>query len=138
MGEPANFAFLTSRKSFDEVFPNVEDAHVWYTESGEGDWKVSRWSMPGSLRSHSTARDVTDKHFHNVRNGVVIKCGNPRCRRGGFNLALVLVEMTASRETEREGSLSCRGDEGSAQGRRRGKSCGNEMKYKVTVKYKPL
>jgi hypothetical protein len=132
MGELADFAFLTSTKSFDEVFPNVEDAHVWYTESREGDWKMGRWNVRGSLRSRSTPRN--EREFHNVRNGVLIQCGNPRCRRGGFNLSLVLLEMTKSGETEKEGSLSCRGDEGSPQGRRRGKSCGNEMKYNVTVK----
>jgi len=121
MGEPMDRSrsVFGSLKPFDEVFPDVEDAGVEYTERGEFDDKVR------ALQS-----------FHSIKHGGLIPCSNPLCRRGGFEIDEVLSAMRGSRQSEREGSLSCPGDEGSPKGRHSGKRCGNEIRYKLTVKYK--
>ncbi len=137
MGEPMDLSrrvFWTQRP-FEEAYPTVEAADVEYTESGR--FPETR---PPRLR-YQPRREVSSERrlqYHSIRQGgALILCGNPECRRGGYEVATILSEMKRSGETVREGALSCPGDEGSPKGRRRGDRCRNSIKYKITVKYKP-
>ena len=48
--------------------------------------------------------------------GLFIRCHNPRCHRGGFNIGDVLSDMVSQRVIERKIHLLCPGDEGSPEG----------------------
>ena len=119
-----------SLKPFDEVFPDVEDADVESTESGKLE---SRRRAP---LYHQPDREQPRLRFHRIQHGGLIQCSNPLCRRGGYEIDLILSEMRRSKETERQGSIPCPGDEGSPKGRHRGSRCGNTIDYRITVKYK--
>ena len=137
MGEPMDRSrrVFYGERTFDDAFPNVEDADVEYFESGKFDSKV-RGSLYFSQHSEQPERQP---ERHSIKhNGGVIPCSNPLCRRGGFEIDGVLLATRQSREIEREGSVSCRGDEGSPKGQRRGSRCGNKVRYKLIVKYKAV
>jgi hypothetical protein len=128
-----------SLKPFDDVFLDVEDADVEYTESGKFDTR-----RPVSLYHRGRRRGLglqpeceqPRSRFHSIKGGGLIECSNPLCRGGGYEIDSILSEMRRLRETERKGSISCPGDEGSPKGRRRGSRCGNKIQYTLTVKYK--
>jgi hypothetical protein len=129
MGEPMDRSrrVFGSLKPFDEVFPDVEHADVEYTESGKFE-RTRLWATP--------YRQLDHRRFHSIQHGGLIQCSNPLCRRGGYELDLILSEMRRAKETERKGAGPCPGDEGSPKGRRRGRRCGNTIEYTLTVKYK--
>lgn len=122
MGQPMDRSrrVFGSLRPFDDVFPDVANADVQYTESGQFQPRVG----------------ASGPHFHSIRHGGLIPCANPLCRRGGYEIDQVLSDMRRLRETERKGVLSCPGDEGSPKGRRIGRRCGNKIEYTLTVKYK--
>ena len=118
MGEPmdrSNRVFGTPA-SFDEAFPQVEDALVEYTE----------YELVSEKRSGT----------YNIRYGGVMPCGNSRCRRGGYEVDRVMSDMIRGRVTEKEFQLRCPGDEGTPKGRNRGENCYRSLKGKVKLKYK--
>jgi hypothetical protein len=133
MGEPMDRSrrVFGSLKPFDDVFPDIEGADVEYTETGEFAMKARTW-----LYHRSAEDEQPQTHYHSVRHGGLIRCSNPLCRRGGYEIDAVLAEMKRLGETERSGSLSCPGDEGSPKGRRRGDRCRNQIQYTLTVRYR--
>ena len=66
-----------------------------------------------------------------------VPCTNPRCRRGGLSLRFSLDGMMRSRQQHGEFSKLCPGDEGSPQGRVRGKTCLNSFRAAVRITYHP-
>jgi len=103
---------------FSEAFPTLEDAIFRYSEY---DFGSKEGSGVFSLR----------------REGGVLRCGNPHCQRGGYEIDQLVRMMMYAHETEREVNLHCRGDEGSPKGRRKGKECLRTVKGTITITYKP-
>jgi|SRR5581483_11782712 len=119
MSEPMDRSrrIFVDQGTFEQAFPDVEEARIEYTEFEYGNEKRDGgWDL---------------------RDGGLMRCGNPRCRRGGYELDLqVIHKMVREHATEKEFQLSCPGDEGTPQGRQRGRSCAFSIKGKATVKYK--
>lgn len=119
MGEPMDrsnrvFAPLSS---FSVAFPTVEKAWFEYKElsvTGYGEMNVYLISSSGGL----------------------MRCSNPQCQQGGYELDLQMHWMVPEKQTEREVSLHCHGHEGSPKGRRRGASCYRSVKGILKIKYK--
>jgi hypothetical protein len=127
MGEPMDrskrvFGHLAP---FEEVFPTIESATISSYEDGEG---VYTFGVDESRR-RTFGKGVP------FREGL-IPCRNPRCRRGGYEIDHSLSEMVRENVTEKEFDTACPGDEGSPKGRRPGRSCGNVLHYRLTIKYK--
>jgi hypothetical protein len=118
MGEPMDRSnrFFAKLTTFANACPNIESASVEYVESSFG--------------------IEEGKHFHNAANGGLIRCGNPRCFRGGYEMEIVISGMERNKETESKGTLICQGDEGTPKGRKLGDPCGNRIDYTVKIKYK--
>ena len=118
MGEPMDRSnkFFGELATFAKAYPNIESASVEYVESSFG--------------------IEEGKHFHNVANGGLIRCRNPRCFRGGYELEMIISGMERNKETESTGSLHCPGDEGTPKGRKLGEPCGNKIDYTVKIKYR--
>lgn len=114
--ERASGLFGMSSK-FESEFPTIDDAIIRFTESDFGNSpKTGVWSLRNS--------------------GPVMSCGNPRCQRGGYNLANEVQMMIYAGMSEREIRLSCNGDEGSPKGRRPGRECMQRLEAKITLKLK--
>src|ERR1035438_7127455 len=106
MGEPMDRSrrVFGSLKPFDEVFPDVEDADVEYTENGMFESRRRRAPY------HQPDREQPRRRFHRIQHGGLIQCSNPLCRRGGYEIDLILSDMRRAKETERKGSIPCPGD----------------------------
>lgn len=101
---------------FESEFASIDDAIIQFTESDYGNNpKSGVWSLRN--------------------NGPVMACGNPKCQRGGYNLATEVRNMISANMSEREIRLSCNGDEGSPKGRRVGRECMQRLKAKITLKF---
>lgn len=61
-----------------------------------------------------------------------IPCSNKLCKRGGFSLIKLLDQMHSKEADSTYGSFRCNGDEGSAQGRKIGKSCTYKFDYEIS------
>ena len=106
-----------SSDKFESEFPTIEDAVIRFTGSDFGNSpRTGVWSLRN--------------------NGPVMSCGNPRCQRGGYNLAGEVHNMIYAGTNEREIRLSCNGDEGSPKGRRPGRECLQRLEAKFTLKFK--
>jgi hypothetical protein len=119
MGEPMDRSrrVFGTLSSFENVFPQLEDALAEYDE-----YELA------SEKGHGT---------HHIRAwGGLIHCGNPRCRRGGYEIDHVVSEMVRENVTEKDFELRCPGDEGTPKGRKRGQRCYRSIKGKVTLKRK--
>jgi hypothetical protein len=120
MGEPMDRSrrVFVQLGPFEEAFPTLEEATIEYTESESGIKKRSgKWYLS--------------------QDGGLMECRNPRCRRGGYEFDREVQKMVREHATEMKIELSCRGDEGSPKGRRRGQRCSYSVEGTVTVKYKP-
>lgn len=104
--------------TFDEVFPELEDAIIEYTESG-------RFSDPLSTRVHSVRRQ-----------GDLIRCSNNSCRQGGFEMVSDIYDMIRDNVSERQGYKICAGSEGSPKLRRVDRPCSNSINYKIILVHK--
>ena len=109
--------FFGTKVTFAEAFPQVEECSVSVKESGDVE---PEWFEDRIERSP----------------GEYINCSNPRCYNGGFRVGMYIRDMVEKRETEREGSASCQGNEGSPKGRRISGPCMNLFKYKICIRYK--
>jgi len=78
--------------TFEDAFPQLQDAVIEYREEGEG-------------ATGATARAAAaDESLEGL-----IPCSNPACRSGGFEVDLLLHEMIQAGQAEREGLLACPG-----------------------------
>jgi hypothetical protein len=103
--------------SFDAVFPTLDGVAVEFIESEFGIEKRSGV-------------------WHVNREGGLMACGNPRCQRGGYEFDREVHQMVKEHATDREIEISCRGDEGTPQGRRIGRHRLFSVTAKIGVKYK--
>jgi hypothetical protein len=128
MGEPMDrsrrvFGNLTT---FEKAFPTIEVATISSYEVGES---VHTFGIDESQRR-------TFGEGLRFREGL-IRCSNPRCRRGGYEVDDSVYEMVREKSNEKIFERKCPGDEGSPKGRRPGRRCGNVLHYRLRLKYKP-
>lgn len=116
MGEPLNRdnRIFVDLGKFEEVFPDLEDVIVKYTE-----FEMGREKRKGTFSMRSR--------------GGQMRCGNDRCFRGGYEFDFIVHDMLRNKETEKEIELRCRGDEGSPK-RYRGRPCLRSIKGIITIK----
>lgn len=112
----------THTERFSEAFPEIEDLQVNIVQDKFGYYFEKDWAQSGIY------------NLNNVR--PQIACGNPRCRRGGFDLERFLRMMVLSGKTEEAHSERCPGDEGSPKGRRPGPNCMNQFEVTAKITYR--
>jgi hypothetical protein len=119
MGEPMDRSrrVFGSLATFDEVFPELEDVLVEFVE-----------------RDFVFEKRSGTWHLHGQ--GGVMPCGNPSCRRGGYELDKDIRLMLRAGVLQKTIQLSCRGDEGSPQGRKIGRKCERSIEGTVTLRLK--
>lgn len=104
---------------FEEAFPDLEDAEVeWQGLNVEG----LPLTGEGMKRMHYKA---------GVFQGV-IRCNNPSCQGGGFEVERVMDRMFQAGEAERAGIMVCPGWEGE------GKPCVRSISYRIQLVYKKV
>jgi hypothetical protein len=103
------------RRPFEAAFPQVEECVVTVEEEGQ---------------------DISQPSCSYRNPAEYINCQNTLCCKGGFNIGGPIREMVKNKETQREGSAFCQGNEGSPQGRRVYKKCRNFFQYKISIKYR--
>lgn len=119
MGEPmdrSNYWLNKPVSSFSQAFPAVESAYFEYEELSITGTKKGIFSISGR--------------------GGVMPCGNPQCRRGGYELDRILHSMTPNKTTELKVHLHCPGDEGTPKGRKKGDPCDMSVDGVIKVKYR--
>lgn len=121
----ANLVFAT-KGTFEDAFPGIATIRIEYEETGQG---VRRFGTGG----HEGAGKgiLTDKK----RIGQYLRCSNPLCYGGGYDIVSVVRDMVSKNEEEREGSGCCQGNEGSPKGQRIYRTCMNYFKYRITITY---
>lgn len=109
---------------FETAFPEIASVDVEFTETGHGIWDAGK-----RYRGYRAgSRDSL---------GEYIDCSNSLCYNGGFSIGNILREMVRNKETRREFSALCQGNEGSPKGRRIYRKCLNFFKGIITIVYKP-
>jgi hypothetical protein len=117
----ADTTYLFAKKaSFQEVFPELEEARVEVEETGEGVYERSRRSVLSS-KTHLSE---------------FVNCSNPLCYNGGVSIGSIIRSMVAQKQTELETTKLCQGYEGSPKGRRKYRQCFNFFTVKVALTYK--
>ena len=116
----SNLVFA-KKSPFKEAYPEIDDLTIEVNKT-----------------SHHNYTESPLKHHFSIENppGEYIDCDNPLCYNGGFSIGSVLRRMVSNKETQKEGSGSCQGYEGSPKGRRRYRSCLSVFRYKANIKYK--
>jgi len=130
MGEPADWSnrfFVDMAKTFEETYPELEDALVEWKESGNNTDRPDFLSKNKDQKFNSRF-SIKENH------GTLISCSNTLCKKGGFQLGFVIHEMIRKKETEREGFIPCEGYEPMGRGNKR--RCLNSISYRITLKYK--
>ena len=112
-----NFVFAT-KTTFEKAFPEIKDISVEVKETGRGTYNGSRTS-----------------HYSNSNIGEYVNRSNSMCYNGGFRLGGIIREMVYKKETVREGSAMCQGNEGSPKGRKIYRKCWNDFSYKIQIEY---
>jgi len=115
-GEPIDRSrrVFGSLRSFDEVFPELDDVVLEFVEK---DFLFEKRS--GTWHLHGQ--------------GGLMPCGNPSCRRGGYELDRNLRQMLRAGVLQKTIEVSCRGDEGSPQGRKIGRGCERSIEGTLTL-----
>ncbi|MFA5929281.1 MAG: hypothetical protein WC861_00185 [Candidatus Micrarchaeia archaeon] len=114
--------------TFDKAFPALEDAILEYRETGYGTYE--------QYQSEEEKKRKYDRQVSIKERGGLLRCSNPSCRRGGYEIDFAISAMTGSKQTEKEGFIVCHGDEGTPKGRKIGRRCVNTIHYKLTLTYK--
>lgn len=94
-----------------------------------------------TIRYHQIYRSAfgtTEKekvlHYDTMsRDDFLIGCLNRECTCIGYNLKGVISDMVACKETNKEGKLDCEGSEAPDH---MYQSCGSNLYYEITIKYK--
>lgn len=118
MGEPMDRSgrIFSTSGTFEQLFPTVEEAVVVFAEFEYG------------AKRREGMFDVRSR-------GGLMRCGNPRCFRGGYEFDYKIGDMVRENATERQVSISCPGDEGTPK-RTRGRSCAFSVECTISLKYK--
>lgn len=112
-------SLFSTKVSFDEAFPGIEDVSVEVEEYGRG-----------------VTLEFNRLIYKKGEIGEYINCRNPLCYNGGFSIGEILREMVRNKQVDSVTSKLCQGYEGSPKGRKRYKPCMNGFKVKVHIKYK--
>ena len=116
MDEQSGGRFKVFGASFEEAFPELEDAVVEWEGLGEGGPPMlggKKWMSykAGCLQG-------------------IIRCSNPSCQGGGFEVGLAISRAVQEGRAERAGVLVCSGWEGEEQ------PCTRSITYRIQVAYK--
>jgi hypothetical protein len=119
MGEPMDRSHRIFMKlgTFEEAFPTLDDAVVEFTEF---DFLMEKRTEVWRLAWQSG----------------LAPCGNPFCRRGGYELDREVSRMVRAQEAVKDIEVYCHGDEGSPKGRKIGRRCQHKIEAKIVLKYK--
>lgn len=112
--------------AFLKAFSTLDSVLIESWEEGTGVVNPYTGALPP--RTYGAPRPVR---------GRKIRCANPKCRRGGFDIFHNISEMVYEKLTTKEFIMLCSGDEGSPKGTRLGQNCLNTLHYRLTLKYKP-
>lgn len=112
-----NFVFAT-KTTFEKAFPEIKNINFEVRENGKGTYNNGR-------TSHYCKIDISE----------YVNCSNPICYNGGFSIGAIIREMVYKKETDREGSTMCQGNEGSPNGRKIYRKCWNDFSYKIQIEY---
>jgi site-specific DNA-adenine methylase len=105
---------------FEKVFPDLEDVKIEYTETGDFEYFDPRYQSRTKI--------------HSVKSqGGLIRCSNPSCRQGGYEMDFDIHDMIREGVSERSGHKICAGSEGSPKLRRIYRKCLNSIDYKITL-----
>ena len=113
--------------SFEQAFPEIEDIDIVVVETEGGgivDFDCVEYS-PKRWRS-----------THKMGVGEYIDCHNSMCYSGGFSIGRIIKQMINDREEEKTGIAFCKRTEGSQKGKKRNRSCINDFRYKISIKFK--
>jgi hypothetical protein len=102
--------------SFSEAFPTVKKLRLVVTQ-------------------YDVMESTTDEYLH-FSLPPQIRCSNPICQQGGYELQTYLFALVDSKITKREWTEQCNGHEGSPKGRRKGETCCNYSKFTLSIEYK--
>lgn len=110
--------------SFAKAFPQLEEALIEYRETGDGVHENRLYVDPSVFTKPEQINEP------------IMRCSNPRCERGGYEIDREIEKMTYSKALYSEFVLQCPGDEGSPKGRRKGAECMNALHVRLTLRYK--
>jgi hypothetical protein len=108
--------FFGTKSTFAGAYPSVERAIVRFTETDAGENPRER--------------------IHDLADGPRAACGNPRCRRGGYDFQPQFERMLSQGIESEAVDMSCMGDEGTPKGKRKGQSCLMSIEGTITITYK--
>ncbi len=120
------FSNLSSKVTFSEAFPEINDIKVEVIETSE----------PKTNEMLKEEKYQKNKVIYEKLIGEFIDCSNKFCYNGGFSIGEIIREMVSIKQTLIEGHLKCQGYEGSAKGKRRYRSCVHCFYFHVEIKYK--
>lgn len=112
---------LQDRRLISEVYPEVEQIVIEYAVEHRSAFGIGKDSRTITCApSHSCIFEVD--------------CLNRECTCGYFNLKEEVWSMVRGKETERTGTMNCKGSEAPDH---LYQSCGGSLEYKITIAYKP-
>lgn len=115
-------------QKFTDAFPEIQDVKIEYRESGFGTTPRHFPKISGEDNTYS----ITNKDYL----AEYIRCPNPMCVHGGFNIGDKIREMVAKKITTLECYIGCCGNEGSPKGRKIYRPCRNSITAKIMLSYK--
>ena len=110
--------------TFGELFPTVKSFNLKGKEHGDFS-NVAGIPMERRRTIHYTASSMPAK----------IRCSNPRCQQGGYELQWTIDAIVRGKETYYEKTFHCGGHEGTPKGRPRGESCCNYIDIEIDIEY---
>lgn len=128
MGEPMDRSnrYLAPATSFENAFPTLNAVFIESVEVGKG----TDFSIGAPWPEQPTYG------FKHRLSGGLVRCSNPYCNRGGYEIDMDVHNLIRENAESREFRKACRGDEGSPKGRRIGRRCLNYLRYRITLEYK--
>ena len=124
MGEPMDRSrrVFCALSRFEAAFPTLEDAIFEYEVYDFGNEQPNPYAQGSS----------STRWFRMASNGGLLRCENPRCQRGGYEIDVEVMKMLAEGVIEKGVTLRCPGDEGTPK-RSRGDSCLYSVRGKIKL-----
>ncbi len=111
--------FLGTVASFTQAYPSIQSLHATVRHEGE---VPQTWQQVQEFTEHSIPKEI--------------RCLNPKCQQGGFDLGAILITLEHEQKTKYDVTLNCRGHEGTPKGRKRGDSCFNSVAVELELTFK--
>lgn len=115
----ANEPWLGKPASFRQAHPSIQSLRLEAVEHGEVQSELRR------------TRVYTEANIP-----ATIPCGNPRCRRGGYDLTGLMIALEHGKQTSYQQKFRCNGQEGTPSRRARVYPCENSMEVSIHLTYK--